>query len=276
MKKVMFAAAVAAGLAAFGDSSIESSNIVGYQDIVVPNGYSMFTVTFKKTGATGYSFDVKDIEVLNSAGVKMDDDASTTPTQRSRNKIGIQKLNPTTGALYGDHAYRYSTQSAKGWCDGSTALAAGELTLQDGEGFAITSTQGEAVKFRVSGDVVLTPISMAIPNGYSLIGNMTPNTIDVKDIKVLNSAGIEMDDDNSTTPTQRSRNKIGIQKMNSATGGLYGDHAYRYSTQSAKGWCDGSTSLVAGELTLAPGETVAVTSTQGDTVYFKFPAPVSQ
>jgi len=32
MKKIMFAAAVAAGMVAFGDA-IESNNIVGYQDV---------------------------------------------------------------------------------------------------------------------------------------------------------------------------------------------------------------------------------------------------
>ena len=258
------------------DGAIESANIVGYQDIVVPNGYSMFTVTFKKTSAAAYSYDVKDIQVLNSAGEVMNDDNSTTPTRRSRNKVILQKMNPTTGGLYGDHSYKFNTQSSKGWCDGSTPLGDGELTFQDGEGFAVTCPQGDSIKFRVSGEVVLTPISMAIPNGYSIIGNMTPNTVDVKDIKVLNSAGIEMNDDSSTTPSQRSRNKIIIQKMNPTTGGLYGDHSYKFNTQSNKGWCDGSTPLNAGDLMLAPGETVAVTSTQGDTVYFKFPSPISE
>ena len=109
------------------DGSIESANMVGYQDIVVPDGYSMFTVTFKNTGATAYSYDVKDIIVLNSAGDVMDD-TTGTPTRRSRGKISIQKMNPSTGSLYDDHAYKFTTQSGKGWCDGSTPLAAGEYT----------------------------------------------------------------------------------------------------------------------------------------------------
>ena len=275
MKKIMFAAAVAAGMVAFGDA-IESANIVGYQDIVVPNGYSMFTVTFKKTGAVGYSFDVKDIQVLNSAGEVMDDTNTGTPTRRSRGKIKIQKMDSSAGSLYGDHDYKFNSQSGKGWCDGSASLSAGDLTLQNGEGFAVTSTQGDAVKFRVSGEVVVTPISMAIPNGYAIIGNMTPNTIDVRDIKVLNSEGLEMNDDSSASPSRRSRGKIKIQKMDSSTGNLYGDHDYKFNSQSGKGWCDGSASLSANELMLAPGETIAVTSTQGDAVYFKFPAPVSE
>ena len=72
------------------------------------------------------------------------------------------------------------------------------------------------------------------------------------------------------------RTRSGIQKMNVATGGLYGDHNYKFTTQNSKGWCDGSTPLNAGDLMLAPGETVAVTSSQGDSVYFKFPSPVSK
>ena len=271
MKKLMFAAALAAIGTAF---AVDSANIVGYQEITVPNGYSMFTVTFKNPTNTVY--DIKDIIICNSAGLEMNDDSSTSPSRRSRGKVSVQKMNVTTGGLYDDHAYKFTTQNGKGWCDGSTPLSYGDFTLANGEGFAVTSTQGDAVKFRVSGEVNLTPVSMAIPNGYSIIGNMTPKTIDVKDIKVLNSAGLEMNDDSTTTPTRRSRGKISVQKMNVTTGGLYDDHAYKFTTQSSKGWCDGSTALTIGALTLAPGETLAVTSTQGDTVYFQFPSPVSE
>ena len=106
--------------------------------------------------------------------------------------------------------------------------------------------------------------------------NPTNTVYDIKDIIVCNSEGLEMNDDNSTSPTRRSRGKISIQKMNVTTGGLYTDHNYKFTTQNSKGWCDGSTALSAGDLTLAPGETLAVTSSQGDTVYFQFPSPVSE
>ena len=161
MKKLMFAAALAAIGTAF---AVESGNIVGYQEITVPNGYSMFTVTFKNP--TNTVFDIKDIVVLNSAGLEMNDDNSTSPSRRSRNKIAIQKMNATTGGLYTDHDYYFTSKSNAGWTDGGVALAAGQLTLANGEGIAISSSQGENVKFRVSGEVVVTPVTMAIPNGF--------------------------------------------------------------------------------------------------------------
>ena len=52
MKKLMFAAAVAAGLAAFGEG-IESANTVGYQTTTVkPNGMTMIGIQFTDTGST--------------------------------------------------------------------------------------------------------------------------------------------------------------------------------------------------------------------------------
>ena len=106
---------------------------------------------------------------------------------------------------------------------------------------------------------------------------MTPNTVDVKDIKILNSEGKEMDDSQpADAVTRRSRNKIAIQKMNLATGGLYTDHDYYFTSKSAAGWTDGGVALTAAQLTLAPGESIAVSSSQGDTVYFQFPSPVSE
>ena len=52
MKKLMFAAAVAAGLVAFGDG-IESANTVGYQTTTVKaNGMTMIGIQFTDTGST--------------------------------------------------------------------------------------------------------------------------------------------------------------------------------------------------------------------------------
>ena len=47
---------------------------------------------------------------------------------------------------------------------------------------------------------------------------MTPSTVDVKDVKVLNPDGIEYGD---STSALRSRNKVLAQKLNSETGSLY-------------------------------------------------------
>ena len=58
MKKLMFAAAVAAGLAAFGDGGLESANTVGYTTKTIEAGkYMMIAVQFDTTAGTAMSAD---------------------------------------------------------------------------------------------------------------------------------------------------------------------------------------------------------------------------
>ena len=66
MKKVMFAAAVAAGLVAFGDSSIESQNIVGYNTIpsISQGQYVALGVQFEN--CNGGAIPVKDLIQVGS------------------------------------------------------------------------------------------------------------------------------------------------------------------------------------------------------------------
>ena len=67
MKKVMFAAAVAAGLVAFGDG-IESSNTVGYQNREI-GSFNLTLGTFIKTnGGTGVLGDIKPNAAFISVG----------------------------------------------------------------------------------------------------------------------------------------------------------------------------------------------------------------
>ena len=248
-----------------------TSEIVGYQQITIPQGYTFFTATFKDV--QGGVYDIKDIKVLNSAGKEMNDDNSTSPSQRSRNKVQFQKLS-ATGAIDASHTYKFTTQNNKGWCDSSTPLTDGECTFTDGEGFYFYNGQGEDVIFQMSGSVKLTQTSIPVATGYSIFGNSTPVVIDVRDIKVYNSDGKEMNDDNSTTPSRRSRNKIQIQKL-ADTGAIDASHTYKFTTQNNKGWCDNSTPLAEGEFELQPGESVYLYNGQGETVYLQLPSPIS-
>ena len=202
----------------------------------------------------------------------MDDDNTTSPSRRSRNKIIFQKLDLTTGSLT-DTLYRYNSQGGKGWCAGSTQLNKGDLTFANGEGIYINNGQGEAVKFQYSGEIDITPISLALAPGYSIVGNMTPVAVDLSKVKLLNSDGKEMNDDNTTTPSQRSRNKVMFQLLDSSTGNV-NDTLYRYNSQGGKGWCEGSTQLIEGQMMLQPGQSFYLNNGQGDTVYLQFPSPI--
>jgi len=66
MKKVMFAAAVAAGLVAFGDG-IESANVVGYVEKAKVSGYNFacYGSMFVKPGTTSYS--LADLKITGPA-----------------------------------------------------------------------------------------------------------------------------------------------------------------------------------------------------------------
>ena len=119
-----------------------SSGIVGYQTLTIPQGYSMYCVTFKGIGDTSY--DCTNIKLLNSAGKEMNDDNTTSPSQRSRNKVVFQLLDSTTGNVT-DTPYRYNSQSGKGWCEVSTPLTEGQMMLQPGQSFYLNNTQGDTV-----------------------------------------------------------------------------------------------------------------------------------
>ena len=70
MKKLMFAAAVAAGLAAFGDG-IESANTVGYQTTTVKaNDMTMIGIQFTDTGSTD-GISINSIKGDFTAGLSM-------------------------------------------------------------------------------------------------------------------------------------------------------------------------------------------------------------
>ena len=91
--------------------SIESQNIVGYQDITIPgnasgSSYSLFCVTFKNTA--GGSFKINSIKICKADGTEVDD----TSANRSRDKITLMKLNPTTAVVY-DEEYSYTTKDGK-------------------------------------------------------------------------------------------------------------------------------------------------------------------
>ena len=253
-------------------ADVVSSDIVGYQTLTIPQGYSMYCVTFKGVGNTAY--DCTNIKLLNSAGKEMNDDNSASPSQRSRNKIIFQKLNLETGSLMST-LYRYNSQNGKGWCAGSTALTEGDLTFANGEGIYINNAQGDVVQFQYSGQVDLTPVSMALEPGYSIVGNMTPVAVDLSKVKLLNSAGVEMNDDNSTSPSQRSRNKVIFQLLDATTGNVTST-LYRYNSQNGKGWCEGSTQLTEGQMMLQPGQSFYLNNGQGDRVYLQFPTLVTE
>ena len=227
-------------------TSVTSANIVGYQQITIPPGYSLFTVTFQDV--SGAEYDIQNIKVLTSDGK----DYSV------QNKVKMQKL-----ASSGDYGTSYNYRLAKGgWCQAATFIGTGAVTFADGEGVALNNSDSVEVKLQVAGNVNLTPVSTAIPaNSYKIIGNMTPVTVDIQDVipyigEIICS----------------TQNKVKIQKITTS-----GDYGTSYNWRQTKGgWCQAATFIGREAVTLAPGEALAVNNGESSAVVLKFPAPVSE
>ena len=139
MKKLMFAAAVAAGLVAFGDG-IESANTVGYTQFNLTGGKQDIAGTpFVSTG--GSSFSIQDLTLSN-------------PTDAAD---WIKVYNPLTGryekAIYFDEIYETLESEdpmGSGWGDDEGTVVS--TTIDPGQGFWMYSDKNTTVT--VPGEVL--------------------------------------------------------------------------------------------------------------------------
>ena len=217
---------------------------MGYQQITVPTGYSLFTITF--SGLTSETYDIQDIVPYQSGA-----------TLTSNAAIGIQKMD-NGGAYLQLYVYR---ANKGGWCKGLTLQSRGAVTFANGEAMCINNTSGAEIQLQVSGQVVLEPWSAELGTGYSLIGNMTPAQIDIQDI-----VPYDLDGNVITTPAV-----VGIQKMDS-TGAYLQLYVYR---ANKGGWCKGLTYQAPGTITFEPGESACLNNTSGAGIKLKFKEPVA-
>jgi hypothetical protein len=225
-------------------NSVESANIVGYQQVTVPTGYSLFTVTFKNVDNGEY--DLQNIVPYQNGAI-----------YAVNNKVVVQKMD-TAGAYLQTYNYR---QGKGGWCKSLTFVGNGVVTFKDGEAMCVNNTTGAPIQLQVSGQVSLEPWSYEIPTGYSLIGNMTPAEIDMQDIIPydLNGQVIAVN------------NKVVIQKMDS-TGAYLQTYNYR---QGKGGWCKSLTYAGTGVLVFAPGEAACINNQTGAPIKLKFKSPIA-
>ena len=224
----------------YGDAI--SSGIVGYQQITVPNGYSLFTVTFKNVG--GGDYDAQDIK----------------PDTDTNGKIYIQKLEAS--GEYANNTYNWRANKS-GWCKSLALQDRGVITFTDGEGMVVNNTTGSEVVFQVSGEVVLQPWTGLCPVGYTLIGNMTPVEIDAQDIipYLADASGVS-----------ETNGKIYIQKLE--TSGEYADNTYNWR-YNKNGWCKSLSLQGRGVITFKPGEAAVLNNTTESPIKLKLPSPVS-
>jgi len=177
MKKIMFAAAVAA---TFGAFAIESANVVGYQktDMVNPYGYNFIAPTFKDVTANTATYDLQSIKLV---GAYVGDGAS--------DYIEVWNEN---GAMT-DVQYFYVTEAQgydhDGWVTemlGDTYVE--DVTLDLGKGFYLYIGSGDDVQVQYAGEVLKgTLTTFELPYGYNIVGNATPVPVNLQQIQLLGS-----------------------------------------------------------------------------------------
>ena len=213
-----------------------TSNIVGYQEISIPKGFSLYTVTFKNV--VGGDYNVQDmIPMVNGAQLT------------GMNQVTFQKC--STDGSYGT-TYGW-LQARGGWCQGMVKV--NDVTLLSGEAVCFNSKQ-ENVMIRVSGAVELTPYSHALKTGFNLVGNMTPATINLQDIVPY------------VGETQLTgMNQVTLQKCNTD-----GSYATTYGWLPARGgWCQGMAKVE--NVTFEPGEAFCI-NVKVAGVVLKFKSPI--
>ena len=201
MKKLMIAGV--AGLCAAVTFGLESANVVGYQEVSTPAGYSMRVPTFK--ALTG-NFKISDIKVSGALGAGND---------------SVQKVN--ADGSWGD-MYYYLTMDGTGWLEDGWYKADQATPVDDddfiGIGEALFVSAGSDMTFTYAGEVLSGKPVVNVATGYSMVGNPTPIQINVSDIKVSGALGAGNDS---------------VQKVNAD--GSWGD-MYYYLTMDGTGWLE--------------------------------------
>ena len=165
MKKLMFVAAVAAGVAAFGDG-IESANTVGYENTAMRAGSSLYTPMFSEVGAAQMN-----IQDLIPSGDNVPDDGS----------IVLQTL--SSSGMQGDVLLSWW---GDGWYDGDDNTP--DTYLDTGDAAWIYFPDN-TLTLNSAGEVKNQEVLSPLVNGSVAIGNPYPVQIDIQDIVPVASEG---------------------------------------------------------------------------------------
>ena len=208
-------------------AELSSANIVGYQNNAVSKGYAMVTPSFTTVGGvTEYNID--DLRVIGAPDTMA-------------NICVMNAAGEWIGQYYWYNDAEYMGQFYKGgWFDFNGATPAG-VTLKPGDAVYFYTSQ-DGVTIESAGEVAGL-ITIDAPNGYCMVGNGTPVSLPIDDMRV------------SGAPDTMAN----ICVMNAAgewVGQYYWYNDAEYMGQFYKGgWFDFNGATPAG-ITLAPGESV--------------------
>ena len=154
------------------------TNIVGYQKTDLANaGYNFIIPTFVAVGSSGQAqYNLNDIKLIGAAGDGM-----------SEAIIGY-----TADATLDGNMYYWQTPAGSGTEEGWYDLTGTKVTtinLPVGTGLYL-NCYDTSVQPQYAGQVYQGVITNYVPSvGYSMIGNATPATITLQDIKLVDAAG---------------------------------------------------------------------------------------
>jgi len=176
MKKLMIAAS-AALLATVG-FSIESSNVVGYQNKDVRRGLSQQACTFDQIGVEGGALDIQRLIPVDENGDYIGD-----------GDINIQFIT-YVGRFEKSYAY-YGADELNdglpaGWYDEDTEELA-DYTFASGEAFQVSG--GSVAKFVYSGEVNMAETDIPFRRGLSFQANVRPSNTDIQSIIPVDANG---------------------------------------------------------------------------------------
>jgi len=156
MKKLVTAFALCAAISAM---AVESQ-VVGYQTIDIPAGFSAATATFVTVGGDGTTSVLSDITAnANFEG---------------------QNIQVLSSDGNGTVVLTASYFAGLGWFD-QEDNEVNTYAIPKGAAF-IVSTGVTGAQLAFKGDVRATAFSIAIPSGFSLLGNSVPKTLTLGDI----------------------------------------------------------------------------------------------
>ncbi len=223
---------------------LESANTVGYQEIPTPQGSSMRCATFRTILSASYP--LTQIMVTGADG------------------MGDVVAQTISSAGVWDGEYYYLTEDMTGmptgwYKDVVGDVPADDVILEQGAALYVTSANHDIV-LTVAGQVAVGDVIVPFAQGSGQIGNCTPVDVDLVDVGVEGADGM---------------GDVVAQSISAA--GLW-DGEYYYLKEDMTGMPDGwykdmVGDVAADDVTLAPGDSLFVTSANND-ITFTFPAVI--
>ena len=183
--------------------SIESANVVGYQNKDVRKNLSQQVCTFDQIGIADGALNVQNLIPVDGEGASVGD-----------GDVTIQFINDR-GKLINQYTYYLAkelgpAQTTPGWYDEDEEEA--DYSFASGEAFQVYAAS--AVHFVYSGEVNMAETDVPFRKNLSFQANVRPTTVDIQSITPVNGNGDEAEaigDGDITIQIFTDRGKISMQ-----------------------------------------------------------------